>query len=105
MNGSILIKNGFFNLPGMLRIQTTLFLYLIALVYWFKDWSSLLANIEKTENMNFPATTKPKQAEGFSNDIHLLHHQISMSLTTQTITAKKIISLCRQLGSSLKYFR
>ena len=76
----------------------------VAAYIGYKDWSSLLANIEKTENINVPADTNPKQVEGFSNDIHLLHHQISISLTAQTINTKKIMSLCRQLGKQTEIF-
>ena len=76
----------------------------VAAYIGYKDWSSLLANIEKTENINVPPDSKPKQVEGFSNDIHLLHHQISISLTAQTINTKKIMSLCRQLGKQTEIF-
>ena len=76
----------------------------VAAYIGYKDWSSLLANIEKTENINVPAATKPKQVEGFSNDIHLLHHQISITLTTQTVNTKRIVSLCRQLGKQTEIF-
>lgn len=75
----------------------------VAAYIGYKDWSSLLANIEKTENISVQAT-KTKQVEVFSNDIHLLHHQISITLTTQTINTKRIVSLCRQLGKQLEIF-
>lgn len=75
----------------------------VAAYIGYKDWSSLLANIEKTENISVQAT-KPKQVEVFSNDIHLLHHQISITLTTQTINTKRIVSLCKQLGKQPEIF-
>lgn len=76
----------------------------IATYIGYNDWSSLLANIEKSENIAAPAGTKSKVVEGFSNDIHLLHHQISISLTTQTINTKSVVSLCRQLGNQSEIF-
>ncbi len=70
----------------------------------YKDWSSLLANIQKTESIAVTTATKSKKQEGVSNDIYLLHHQISISLTTQTINTKRIVSLCRQLGKQAEIF-
>jgi len=77
---------------------------IIATYIGYKDWSSLLANIEKAEIITAPGGTKSIIDDGFTNDIHLLHHQISISLTTQTINTKRIVSLCRQLGKGSEIF-
>lgn len=76
----------------------------IAAYIGYKDWSSLLANIDTSESISASSGVKSMNQETFSNDIHLLHHQISISLTTQTIQTKKIMSLCRQLGNKPEIF-
>ncbi len=70
----------------------------------YKDYSSMLAHIEKGENVSTSTITNPNQLESFKKDIHLLHHQISITLTTQTINVTKIESLCRQLGKQQEIF-
>ena len=76
----------------------------IAAYIGYNDWSSLLANIDKAENIAVVSVLKTKPTEGFSDDIHLLHHQISIVLTTQTINTKRVVTLCRQLGKQLAIF-
>lgn len=76
----------------------------IAAYIGYKDWSSLLANIEKRENITAPVGAKSIIDDGFPTDIHLLHHQISISLTTQNINTKRIVSLCRHLGKRPEIF-
>lgn len=76
----------------------------IASYIGYKDWSSLIANIESSESLSASANSKSKQEQRFSNDIHLLHHQISITLTTQSINIKRIVSLCRQLGKQSEIY-
>ena len=76
----------------------------IAAYIGYNDWSSLLANIDKAENIAVASVLKTKPTEGFPDDIHLLHHQISIALTTQTINTKRVVTLCRQLGKQSAIF-
>lgn len=76
----------------------------IAAYIGYNDWGSLLANIEKMENIAVAADLKTKSLFDFRDDIHLLHHQISISLTTQTINTRRVFSLCRQLGKQSDIF-
>ena len=76
----------------------------IAAYVGYEDWSSLLANIEKSESVVALITIKSKVEIGSSNDPQLLHHQISISLTTQSINIKKIVSLCKRLGKHSEIF-
>lgn len=77
---------------------------IIAAYVGYYDWSSLLANIERSENIAASVSAKPKTNSEVSDDIHLLHHQISISLTTQSIDSKRIVSLCRKLGKQPEIF-
>jgi len=76
----------------------------IATYVGYKDWSSLLANIEKAETIITAPEKKIKAAENAKLDTHLLYHQISIALTTQTIHVKKVETLCRQLGKRSEIF-
>ena len=63
-----------------------------------KDWSSLLANIESAENLIIPVSLgQYKNADSFAS-IHLLNHEISISLTKQSININGIVNLCRTHG-------
>jgi hypothetical protein len=76
----------------------------IAVYIGYKDWSSLLANIEKIENITASVGERSVVDDSFSNDIHMLNHQISVSLTTQNININKVASLCRELGKRPEIF-
>ena len=76
----------------------------IAAYIGYKDWSSMLANIDQSENIETSLDTKLNTGDGLSNEIHLLHHQISISLATQSINIKKIVNLCRRLGKLTEIF-
>ena len=66
----------------------------------FKDWNSLLADIEKAKRVAVPPLQNYNRNEVSSNNVHLLHHQISISLTTQVIDNKRVTDLCRQFGKN-----
>ena len=79
-------------------------LNLLASYIGHKDWSSLLANIENTENLFGSSAIKENVKWISPNNIHLLHHQISVSLISEKIDIKKTISLCKQFGKQPEIF-
>ena len=77
---------------------------LIAIYVGYNDWSSLLANIESAENIIIPISLgQYKNSDSFAS-VHLLNHEISISLTTQSININRIINLCRSHGKYLEIY-
>lgn len=64
----------------------------------YKDWSSLIAELEKLEKMDIykdSSFSKPTKIE----DIYTLQQQLVLSVTTQNIDVLKVFKLCQQFGS------
>ncbi len=71
---------------------------LIATYVGDSNWSSLLANIESAENLILPVSLGQfKNADSFAS-VHLLNHEISISLTTQSINLNRVVNLCSTHG-------
>jgi len=70
----------------------------------YKDWSNLMASVQKMDDVITQATSKEKALGNSFTEIHFLYHQISMSLTTDTINLKNVVSLCRDLGGHKEIF-
>jgi len=68
----------------------------------FIDWSTLIAEIEQAESFSEGKIHLIKLED--EKNKYLLHHQISISLTTQTINTKSIIELCRKFGKEPEIF-
>jgi hypothetical protein len=68
----------------------------------FINWSTLLAKMEQADS--FLDTNIQTLHTTPINDIHLLHHQISISLTTQSINIDSFTSLCKQFGHQAEIF-
>ncbi len=72
---------------------------LIATYVGYNDWSSLLAIIESAENVTIPVSLLHYKSTDNSESVHLLNHEISISLTTQSININRVISLCNSHGT------
>lgn len=70
----------------------------------YKDWSSLLAKTDKASNFSSLIQSKALAKQETGNDIYLLYHQISLSLTTQSVNTKEVIKLCKQFGKQKEIF-
>ena len=68
----------------------------------FIDWSTLLAKMEQAESFSEERIHLIKLED--QKNKHLLHHQISISLTTQSINTKSVIDLCKKFGKESEIF-
>jgi len=64
----------------------------------YADWSNLIAKEENAANFYNALDLLPKVNDDYANNIHLLYHQIAWSLTTQSISLKEVIKLCKLFG-------
>jgi hypothetical protein len=66
------------------------------------DWSTLLAKMEQAESFSEERIHLIKLED--QKNKHLLHHQVSISLTTQSINTKSVIELCKKFGKEPEVF-
>ena len=75
---------------------------LLANYIGFIDWSTLLAKMEQANS--FSEEKIHLINIEIQKNKHLLHHQISISLTTQFINTKTVIELCKRFGKEPEIF-
>ena len=68
----------------------------------FINWSTLLAKMEQADSFSVENIQNLQIIP--ADDIHLLHHQISISLTTQSINIDSFIQLTKQFGHRPEIF-
>jgi hypothetical protein len=75
---------------------------LLANYIGFIDWGTLLAKMEQAGS--FSNENLQLNINDLQNNKNLLHHQISISLTTQSINTKQVVELCKKFGSEPEIF-
>ena len=75
---------------------------LLANYIGFIDWVTLLAKMEQANNFSEEKILRLNTE--IKKNKHLLHHQISISLTTQFINSKLVNELCKRFGKEPEIF-